>query len=140
MSTDENLIRVLHVEDSRTGLFLVKNLLKGISRYQITQTDTFAKAKTILGQSTFDILLLDLSLPDAQGIDLLHSIEESAPGVPVIAVTGEEDKEFGLQVMREGAQSCLLKSNLQQKVLIEAIDHAIEQKRAETTHRGQKRN
>jgi DNA-binding NtrC family response regulator len=138
MSTDENLIRVLHVEDSRTGLFLVKNLLKGISRYQITQTDTFAKAKTILGQSTFDIVLLDLSLPDAQGIDLLHSIEESAPGVPVIVITGEEDKEFGLQVMREGAQSCLLKSNLQQKVLIEAIDHAIEQKRAETPHRGQK--
>lgn len=138
MSADENPIRVLHVEDSRTGLFLVKSLLKGISRYQITQTDTFAKAKTLLGQSTFDIVLLDLSLPDAQGIDLLHSIEESAPGAPVIAVTGEEDKEFGLQVMREGAQSCLLKSNIQQKVLIEAIDHAIEQKRAETTHRGQK--
>jgi DNA-binding NtrC family response regulator len=134
MCTAENPIRVLHVEDSRTGLFLVKKLFNGISRYQITQADTFAKAKTILGQSTFDIVLLDLSLPDAHGIDLLHSIEESAPGVPVIVVTGEEGGEIGTQVMREGAQSCLPKSNLQQKVLIEAINHVIELKKTGTTH------
>jgi DNA-binding NarL/FixJ family response regulator len=103
-------------------------------RYAIINTDTFQKATQALQQHRFDIVLLDLSLPDAHGIDLLRAIEDIAPTVPVVVVTGEEDQEFGLQVMRAGAQSCLLKGKFNPQILDDAIQHAIEQKAAEIAH------
>jgi two-component system, chemotaxis family, response regulator WspR len=129
-------IRVLHVEDNRMEALLARKFLEtaGAGHYRITHTDTLARTKVALEQNSFDILLLDLSLPDAHGIDLLHSIEKLAPGLPIVVITGEENREFGLQVMREGAQSCLIKSEFKPQTLIDAIDHAIAQKMAEVTH------
>jgi CheY-like chemotaxis protein len=128
-------IRVLHVEDNRMEALLIRKLLEnaGAGRYHITQTDTLATAQTALEQNTFDIVLLDLFLPDGQGVDLLYTIQQSAPTLPVIAVTGQEE-EFGLQAMRAGAQSCLIKGKFKPQTLIDSIDYAIEQKRAELAH------
>jgi CheY-like chemotaxis protein len=128
-------IRVLHVEDNRMEALLTRKLLEnaGAGRYHITQTDTLAKAKIALEQNPFDIVLLDLFLPDGQGVDLLYAIQQSAPKLPIIAVTGQEE-EFGLQAMRAGAQSCLIKSKFKPQTLIDSIDHAIEQKQAELGH------
>jgi CheY-like chemotaxis protein len=128
-------IRVLHVEDNRMEALLTRTLLEnaGAGRYHVTQADTLARARIALEQNTFDIVLLDLFLPDAQGVDLLYAIQQSAPTLPIIAVTGQEE-EFGLQAMRAGAQGCLIKSKFQPKTLIDSIDHAIEQKKAELAH------
>jgi DNA-binding NtrC family response regulator len=128
-------IRVLHVEDNRMEALLTRKLLEnaGAGRYHIIQTDTLARAKIALEQSAFDIVLLDLFLPDGQGVDLLYAIQESAPRLPIIAVTGQEE-EFGLQAMRAGAQACLIKSKFKPQTLFDSIDHAIEQKQAELTH------
>src|SRR5688572_26836030 len=127
-------IRVLHVEDNRMEALLTRKLLEnaGVGRFHVTQTDTLAKAKLVLEQNAFDIVLLDLFLPDAQGVDLLYAIQQIVPTLPIIAITGQEE-EFGLQAMRAGAQGCLLKGKFKPQTLIDSIDHAIEQKQAELT-------
>jgi DNA-binding NarL/FixJ family response regulator len=136
MTANANPLQVLHVEDSRLEAFMVKKFLETPTpgRYAIINTDTFQKATQALQQHHFDIVLLDLSLPDAHGLDLLRAIEDIVPTVPVVVVTGEEDQELGLQVMRAGAQSCLLKGQFNPQSLDEAIQHAIEQKAAEVAH------
>ncbi len=125
-------IRVLHVEDNRMEALLIRKLLEnaGAGRYHITHTDTLATAQIALEQNAFDIVLLDLFLPDGQGVDLLYAIQQRAPALPVIAVTGQEE-EFGLQAMRAGAQGCLIKGKFKPQTLIDSIDYAIEQKQAE---------
>jgi DNA-binding NtrC family response regulator len=144
MNMDKNItktnqpVRVLHIEDSRTETMIIKKFLTGIGpgQYEVSHSETFEQAKqTLQKQRGFDIVLLDLSLPDAQGIDLLRAIEDIVPTLPVIVVTGGDEQELGLQVMRAGAQSLLLKGKFNPQALHDAIQHAIEQKAAEIAHR-----
>src|SRR4028119_213653 len=84
-----------------------------------------------LSAQRFDVVLLDLSLPDSFGLDTVRQLHELAPDIPVVVLTGVDDREFALQAMAIGAQDYLVKGQISAQLLERAVRYAIERKKAE---------
>ncbi len=124
-------IRILLVEDNPGDARLVRELLKEDSAfpYELIHVETFVKAAEALGQGPADVVLLDFSLPDGQGVRLLQNVADVDPNVPIIIFTGLDDENLGLEAVREGAQDYLVKGQIDGRLLIRTIRYAIERKR-----------
>jgi len=84
-----------------------------------------------LSAQRFDVVLLDLSLPDSFGLDTVRQLHELAPDIPVVVLTGVDDRELALQAMAIGAQDYLVKGQISAQLLERAVRYAIERKKAE---------
>ena len=84
-----------------------------------------------LRQETFDVVLLDLGLPDSQGMETLTRTEEASGGLPIVVLTGLDDERFALEAVRAGAQDYLVKGRFNSELLVRTIRYAVERKRAE---------
>jgi signal transduction histidine kinase len=84
-----------------------------------------------LSRDRFDVVLLDLSLPDSFGLDTLRTLQEFIPDIPVVVLTGADDRELALQAMATGAQDYLVKDRISGQLLERSIRYAIERKKAE---------
>jgi signal transduction histidine kinase len=123
--------RVLVVEDDPVFRRFVLAALNE-TRFVAAQTDTagsLAEAVQALSSGSYDCLLLDLGLPDSQGIDTVRVALEKAPSVPIVVLTGEEDDEIADHALREGAQDFLEKAQLEPRTLGRAIRHAVDRGR-----------
>ncbi len=111
MSPSPSLIRILLVEDNPVDQLLIEDQLAAADdlENEITQCERLSEAIQLLHDQTFDIVLLDLNLPDSSGVQTFQSLHEQAPEVPVIIITGFHDEEVARQVLRQGAQDYLLK-------------------------------
>lgn len=85
-----------------------------------------------LRRDRFDVVLLDLSLPDSFGLDTLRTLQDFIPDIPVVVLTGADDRELALQAMATGAQDYLVKDRISAQLLERSIRYAIERKKAET--------
>ena len=83
----------------------------------------------------FRCVLLDLGLPDAQGLDALHQVLDVAPNLAVLVLTGLSDEFRGIESLSSGAQDYLVKGNIDGEVLHRAIRYAVERKRADESMR-----
>lgn len=131
-------IRILLIEDNPGDARLLRELLKEIKsgQFELAHADHLAAGLELLAQESFDILLLDLGLPDSNGLDTLTQTQSQAPHVPVILLTGLDDEALALEAMRGGAQDYLLKGELDSRMLARTIRYAIERKRGqEELHR-----
>lgn len=81
--------------------------------------------------AAFDCVLLDLGLPDADGLEALKRIHRLAPSLPIVVLSGEDDETIALLAVREGAQDFLVKGQVGDGHIARAITHAIERKRQE---------
>ena len=90
-----------------------------------------------LSQDDFDVILLDLSLPDSQGINSLDVLHQQAPQLPIVILTGTDDPTVAVQSLRQGAQDYLIKGEFEGKSLIRSIYYAIERQRLEFNTRQQ---
>ncbi len=79
----------------------------------------------------FQVALLDLTLPDSQGLDTLRRVLAKCKDVPIIVLTGLDDEEKSIQALQEGAQDYLVKGQNEQTFLFRAMRYAIERKRTE---------
>jgi DNA-binding response OmpR family regulator len=79
---------ILHVEDDPIQQMIVTSLLKGIA--DITQAETLEKATALINDSTYELILLDLTLPDGSGLDLLNTLSDNANKPPVIIFSAHE--------------------------------------------------
>lgn len=84
-----------------------------------------------LRRDRFDVVLLDLSLPDSFGLDTLRTLQDCMPDIPVVVLTGADDREMSLQAMATGAQDYLVKDRISVQLLERSIRYAIERKKAE---------
>ncbi|MDD2761741.1 MAG: response regulator [Methylomonas sp.] len=111
--SDIENIRVLLVEDEAGDARLAQIALRGFrnARFDVVWTQTLAEAIQQFKTQNFDILLLDLSLPDSAGIATLERILEIAGFAPVIVLTGRNDTEFGLSILKAGAADYLVKGD-----------------------------
>ena len=99
-------IKVLLIEDNPGDARLIEEMLataKG-ARFHLESVDRLARGLDRLGSGGIDAVLLDLSLPDSDGLDTFLKVQSRAPAVPIIILTSLDDEETALRAVREGAQ------------------------------------
>lgn len=128
-------IQVLHIEDNAGDAILLRTLLTASSGqdFNLTHAIRLSAAFELLEKTTFDVLLLDLSLPDSFGIITFQRIREKYPQIPVIVLSGLDDEAAAMTTVQAGAQDYLCKDELNERMLPRAIRYAIER------HRGDER-
>ncbi|WP_233853636.1 hybrid sensor histidine kinase/response regulator [Paraburkholderia sp. HD33-4] len=130
MNTIEHL-RILLVEDSPTDALLIREALVDVDDFQhdLVHAGLLGEAISCCAATRFDIVLLDLGLPDAHGISTFRIFHERVPELPVLVFTGLDDKAVGLLAIQDGAQDYLVKRNIDPSELSRAIRYAIERHR-----------
>jgi diguanylate cyclase len=126
-------LRVLSVEDNPGDAILVREMLRDASPdgFLLQNADRLSAAMTCLLDGAVDCVLLDLSLPDAEGLEALAQVRTVALDVPIIVLTGRSDEVLAVQAVHEGAQDYLIKGQVDARLLSRSINYAIERKRAE---------
>ena len=126
-----NATRVLLVEDELSYARLLRTILAEIegAAHQVTWAATLAGACAHLNREGFDVILLDLALPDADGTEALLGITAAAPATPIVVLSALNDLDIALESMRMGAQEYLVKGQSEHHLLPRAIRYAIERKR-----------
>src|ERR1017187_894944 len=106
-------INVLIIEDNPGDARLVQEALKGASdpTYRVEWVDSLSMGLARLADGGIDAVLLDLGLPDSQGLAALPPIRDLAPDVPVVVLSGAEDEQLAMEAVREGAQDYLVKTH-----------------------------
>lgn len=125
-------LSVLIVEDNPGDVLLIREYLsdRQDARYDITEVDTLEAAIDLITNREFDVILLDLTLPDSMGLDTVRTVMTISPDTAVIVLTGLQDENTALQAVRYGAQDYLEKQFLAPAMLYKSIIYAIERKRA----------
>jgi diguanylate cyclase (GGDEF)-like protein len=126
-------IRVLLVEDNPLDARLVQELLEQEQKLEldIVHVERLDQALKRLEAQDIDVILLDLILPDGQGIDTLKALRDAALEIPIVVLTGIQNEETATQALQHGAQDYLVKGPDQGNPLSRSIRYAIERKRME---------
>ncbi len=134
------VIHILLVEDNPGDSFLIQERLKQsrTTLFEVTSVETLNDALCALEKIQFEIILLDLSLPDSQGIDTFLTIAERANHLPIVVLTGLNDEKMAMQAVRLGAQDYLKKGLVIGELLVHALRYAIERKRTQEQLKQQK--
>ncbi len=131
MSGAGGTIRVLLIEDSLTDARFIREVLarESASGFEVQHAERLAAGLEQLERRETDVVLLDLTLPDSEGIDTLSVTAAVAGPVPILVLTGFDDDELARQAMSAGAQDYLPKGGVDGHSLARALRHAIERKR-----------
>ncbi|MDH5772301.1 MAG: response regulator [Rhodospirillaceae bacterium] len=123
-------LKILLVEDSSTSAMLVHNVLEGgddvHGKFALTHCKTFGEALECLKKEEFDLVLLDLTLPDSSGLETLSRMRTAAPNVAVVVLTATDDESIGLEALQTGAQDYLIKDETYPKLLKRSVSYARE--------------
>jgi signal transduction histidine kinase len=124
-------LKVLLVEDNAGDVRLLREMFSNekADSFELTHLVRMSDAEAHLAKGEVDILLLDMGLPDAHGIETVRRARAVAPGVPLIVLTGLEDEALAAAAMKEGAQDYLIKGQIENRALPRALRHAIERQR-----------
>jgi diguanylate cyclase (GGDEF)-like protein/PAS domain S-box-containing protein len=126
--------KVLLVEDNPGDARLLREMFneQGSSSTDVTVVQSMGAAEKYLAEHTVDIVLLDLGLPDSQGLDVVRRAHAAAPRVPLVVLTGLDDEALAAQALQQGAQDYLVKSQIDTygttRGLLRALRYSIERK------------
>jgi glutamate dehydrogenase (NAD(P)+) len=131
----ESRLRVLLFEDEAGQLELLSRLLQEAKHpaIELTTTDSLGKGCPLLVKHRFDVILLDLELPDSSGFETFRRVQAQAPEVPVIVLADREDTRTATRAVDAGAQNYLVKGELDAQRLARAIRYAVERTYARVT-------
>lgn len=133
---DRSQVNILLVEDNLAEARLLQELLRGIAlnRFLLTHVqhlkDAISQLTVSLNGDRFDVILLDLTLPDSYGLDSLDRLIDQSPDLPIVVLTNTNDEELALEAVRHGAQDYLVKRHVTQDILVRSVRYAIERKQA----------
>ncbi|MGJ8653705.1 MAG: response regulator [Opitutaceae bacterium] len=123
----ETNLNILLLENHEADAHLVTEYLDlSALTHQLTIVNRLSEGIELLGQYAFDLILVDLSLPDSQGIQTLERLAEHAESKAIIVLTGANDERLSLEALKTGAQDYLVKDTLNGEVLRRSIRYAIE--------------
>jgi len=124
---------ILLIEDNPGHARLIKEMLyeAGPAMFAVQVFDRLTTGQKALVSDPFSVVLLDLNLPDSQGLETLTQILTTEPHVVVIILTGLDDEETAVEALRKGAQDYLVKGQLNTDLLLRSIQYSIERKRIE---------
>ncbi|HEY9637851.1 MAG TPA: response regulator, partial [Coleofasciculaceae cyanobacterium] len=125
-------MNILLIEDNLAEARLLQEVLKGtvLSRFNLVHVKRLGEAIMHLQTDNFDVILLDLTLPDSYGLASLDSIIQYAPTLPIVVLTNTNDDELAVEAVRHGAQDYLVKRQMNQDILVRSLRYAIERKQA----------
>jgi Flp pilus assembly CpaE family ATPase len=126
------VFRVLLIEDNAGDAELVKAALAdggGAAAFEVHWAEALLPGLDHLARGDFDLVLLDVSLPDSHGLDGLNAVRTHAPSTPVVLLTGWDSESLALRAVQSGAQDYLVKGTLQGPVLARTLQHAIVRQR-----------
>jgi diguanylate cyclase (GGDEF)-like protein len=126
-------LHILLVEDSAAQARFIQQTLREMSSprpFEVDWADGLEKALGQLAAGAYDLVLLDLVLPDSEGLATFTSLHLAHPEVPVIVLSGAGDEDIALRAVSEGAQDYLAKGSLSPELLTRAIRYALERHRA----------
>jgi PAS domain S-box-containing protein len=125
---DARCLHVMLVEDSAADALLLRTTLESAQSVtlQVTQVEQLSEAMSRVMQERFDVVLLDLSLPDSWGLDTLITLHAQVPRVPIVVLTGLDDETLAVEAVHAGAQDYLVKGQIEGHLLVRAIRYAIE--------------
>jgi signal transduction histidine kinase len=134
--TGRGPLHILLVEDNPGDAGLVRRYLEEAPlEFRLVEATTLAEAAVALDGQRFDAVLLDLSLPDAQGVQTVERAIALAPGQPILVLTGLNDESVALEAMQAGAQDYLEKGSITPVGIARALRYAMERRRAADTQR-----
>lgn len=121
-------LRVLLVEDNPGDADLIEELLPGAGplAFKIECAPRLAAALERLRADRFDIVLLDLGLPDSAGLDTVRAMQQHVPGTPMVVLTGNDDERTGLAAIQAGAQDYVVKGQTSGALLSRVMRYAME--------------
>jgi two-component system cell cycle response regulator len=127
------LTKILLVEDNPGDARLLREPLTEVleSEFEVTQCETLKQAIESLKKNKPDVVLCDLGLPDAQGLEAVRCIHGEAPDVPLVVLTGLNDEASAVQSLKEGAQDYLVKGQIDGGLLWRALRYAMERQRVQ---------
>ncbi len=126
-------LRLLIIEDDIVDRKLLERLLgqSSLGACEVRNADRLSTALDLLRQTPFDTILLDLGLPDSQGMESVSRLQACAPYVPIIVLSGLDDENTATQAVQIGVQDYLIKGRVDANLLVRAIRYAMERKKAE---------
>jgi diguanylate cyclase (GGDEF)-like protein len=126
---------VLLVEDNLGDVRLLREMFKEQASHstELAHVECMRAAETYLTGHVVDVILLDLGLPDAQGLEAIRRARAAAPDVPLVVLTGLDDESLGVRAMQSGAQDYLMKGQFETRALLRALRYAIERKTMENS-------
>lgn len=137
MGNETTSLKVLLVEDNPGDVRLVRELLHQVGSVpiEVQHVERLAQAIRHIRDDGFSAIVLDLSLPDSQGLATFTRAYTQAARAPIVVLTGLQDEEVGVRAVREGAQDYLVKGRVDGTLLYQSIRYAIERHRAEAALR-----
>jgi len=122
--------RLLLIEDNAGDARLLREMFneQGNHDTDVIHVGSLEQAEAHLASQSADIILLDLGLPDAHGLEAVRRAKAAAPGVPLVVLTGLDDESLASRALQEGAQDYLIKGQIETRGLLRALRYAIERK------------
>lgn len=134
---DGGPVRILLVEDNPGDARLLREVLRDAEEFDFAlhHVPRLADAQARAAGDGADVVLLDLSLPDAHGMETVERMLAAAPDIPIVVLTGLADERVAVAAVQAGAQDYLVKGATEAPVLVRAIRYAIERKRLDCERR-----
>jgi two-component system sensor histidine kinase/response regulator len=128
--SQKRIRKLLLVEDNPGDARLLRMMINdpGCPPTEVTCAQSLREAEKHLAEYQVDIILLDLGLPDSQGLEALARAHAAAPDIPLVVLTGLDDESLAVQALQKGAQDYLVKGQIEARGLIRALRYAIERK------------
>jgi len=130
---DDRKIKVLLIEDDPVDTRLFQKMLWATidSPFTLECANNLSDGIVHLGKTHFDVVLLDLGLPDSFGLEALVKVRAQAPRVPIVILTGQNDEKLSINALQHGAQDYLIKKHINADALRRCLLYAIERKQIE---------
>lgn len=122
---------LLHIEDDEADALIVKETLGQTRNYNIRHVPTMREALKEVSNNNYNVVLLDLNLPDIAGIDNVRCIREESPDLPIVVVTSVDNENWAEDVLKAGAQEYVVKGYCNGPILNRIIQSSIFRKQIE---------
>lgn len=127
---NKETFKILLIEDDPGDAdLLMEILVSPYSGYEIVWRKSLKSATDSLSEDFFDVALLDLGLPESQGLDSLRKFLERSWRLPVVVLTGNDDESIAIEAVKAGVQDYIVKNDLNEKVISKSIRYALERRR-----------
>jgi signal transduction histidine kinase len=132
LNEQQQPIAILLIEDDLAEARLIQEILQNfdLHRFALTHVQRLQAGLNQLRQQQFNLVLLDLTLPDSQGLSSVELLVQNFAHLPIVVLTNTNDNRLAIEAVRQGAQDYLVKRNINIEVLVRSIQYAIERQKA----------